>query len=128
MTEIQQALTNVVLRSKQTQKHLDRCSGILHGDKQFWQEIFHDQTDEAYAEQLVIAERMLEEEYALCQKHRLTQEDVQAVRKRLESNAAVIIKHRKEYNLPVFRSWMSLHDCIKDLQGPKSKNNYRNLF
>ena len=102
-------------RISATNRHMKRLGGKLHNDTKAWHDIFHSQTVDNHKNHYEIAERLLQEEWDLCHKFKLEQQDIQVIDDRYHNDQEIMQKYRVEYNRPVFKSWMATVDVVNKI-------------
>jgi len=117
----QQKWDNVLAWNEITTYHWERLKGKFFDDLEAWDQTFHQRTDQDWWDWVDVM-KVLELQYPeLVQRYPGLLRDTKDIEKRLMNGKPVLKPNQKNYNHPVFASWMKGKDLLNDILGTPTK-------
>ncbi len=116
-TTYESKLAQVKLWAEITDYHWHRLKGVLHDDKEFWDDTLHAMTAADWWAWVDIEPAIRIQHSDHYRKFKYLAEDTKDIQRRLMLGKSVTAKGAKSQNFLAFRTLMAIHDLINDIAG-----------
>lgn len=121
MTKYQDDITIITEWSKLIDQHWHRCQGELYNDKTFWHDCIHDMPKEVWWSWVDIEPALKIQHEEIFRRFPKISDDTNYIRQRLMLGKTFNRKGVPGENTVIFRTVMTIHDIINDIEGTPTK-------